>query len=295
MAKKSSGAALRSKRSTSCAGHSLVYYVTESDYSARTSSDTAANMRDTDSPEAQPSRREMRSPTLLPCDFVGARSRSTRGSCPVNAPATISHGTATACGAASTQCHQPAGIHIARPAWRVTGSHQRTPARGALHVGSYSGGSKVGAPRRAWDWAARRCTRSVTALGAAYHTRRVPLTARSSVGSESLCGPELLSVAPLTMTLALRGPRAWPELARVSIPVHLRASCGASHASIAGTWSACTPMTTLPAEARVRCAGTGASKVGRADAGAGLQVGSVDNSRLPTDQPRRRCPPKAPT
>ena len=85
----------------------------------------AANTRHTDYPEAQPpDASEMRSPALLPCAFDGARSRSTRGLCPANAPATISHGTATACGA----CHQPAGIHIARPVWRVTGSHQRTPA-----------------------------------------------------------------------------------------------------------------------------------------------------------------------
>ena len=85
----------------------------------------AANTCHTDYPEAQPpDASEMRSPALLPCAFDGARSRSTRGLCPANAPATISHGTATACGA----CHQPAGIHIARPVWRVTGSHQRTPA-----------------------------------------------------------------------------------------------------------------------------------------------------------------------
>ena len=74
------------------------------------------------------------------------------------------------------------------------------------------------------------------------------------MASESLCGPELLSAAPLSMMLAPRGPRALAGCRLVSIRLNSRASVGANHASIAGTWSACTPMTTLPEEQeRVVC------------------------------------------
>ena len=110
----------------------------------------ATNMLFTFLAEDQTARRDTRTPEP-PCGFVGDMPASTQGFCARSVPDTTSHGTATACGEASTQCHHPAGIHMALPASSTTGPHQSTPARGGLHVGSYSSGKKVDAPRCACD------------------------------------------------------------------------------------------------------------------------------------------------